>query len=452
MLDDDDDDLPVPTVWELERIPKRPCDPRRKQRLLADAELYTRLSAQYGPQIFDHGLTARAIVRAITSWFDDCDLWLEATGQDPIHGTYLRKAERLALECWLWETHDRLGRLGSEDPQGGKKGARNPDRWKLKKSPDHDRPWPGARNWAPRRWFGPSPSGKPLTISTSRAVGMREQLDDKYADEVAWDEGAWLGGVVQVDPKELPSTRNHPSPGGSWSVAKVGGFLKWAKKLPKWEPCSGPLDVRIWEVEPKHPHRQLRCDVPIWQARYEPEIDVDPPQSVLDQTHKPPREPPTRIVTGRFRVGYTHHLSLQGPLLPRIALDPAKTIDVQRYLRPQRRPQGAQYTLDLIWLEVRTDIPRSLGAGAYLFAVPNAPRSLVGERLRSPYESRGFPSRWRHKGAKGWAASTLEKRPGAWALHHVEAPANALSAKREECRRRREAATDGLLSNFAAVA
>src|SRR5262249_25126969 len=35
----------------------------------------------------------------------------------------------------------------------------------------------------------------------------------------------------------------------------------------------------------KHPHRQLRCDVPIWQARYEPEIDVDPPQSVLDQTH-----------------------------------------------------------------------------------------------------------------------------------------------------------------------
>src|SRR5262249_19051199 len=220
MLDDDDDDLPVPTVWELERIPKRPCDPRRKQRLLADAELYTRLSAQYGPQIFDHGLTARAIVRAITSWFDDCDLWLEATGQDPIHGTYLRKAERLALECWLWETHDRSGRLGSEDPQGGKKGARNPDRWKLKKSPDHDRPGRGARNWAPRRWFGPPPSGKPLTISTSHARATRRQVRGR--GRLGRGRVAWWGS-----PGRSKRASEHPEPSQPWRlmVGRQGGRL-----------------------------------------------------------------------------------------------------------------------------------------------------------------------------------------------------------------------------------
>jgi hypothetical protein len=322
MLDDDDDDLPVPTVWELERIPKRPRDPRRKQRLLADAELYTRLSAQYGPQIFDHGLTARAIVRAITSWFDDCDLWLEATGQDPVH-----RKERLALECWLWETHDRSGRLGAEDPQGGKKGARNPDRWKLKKSPDHDRPWPappssplarwivhGAvldlvghskhppRKWSPRRWFGPCPSGKPLTISIAGAKdrrGMLAEIRGLDDGQLAEMQAAGDDRKLVVDnPLEPLTQRKDLKPLGFWSVGREGGELKWEKKRPQWHwrdveirECVGPLDVKIWEVEPKHPHRALRCDVPIWRARYEPEIDVDPPQSVLEQTHEPPSEP-----------------------------------------------------------------------------------------------------------------------------------------------------------------
>jgi hypothetical protein len=60
---------------------------------------------------------------------------------------------------------------------------------------------------------------------------------------------------------------------------------------------------------------------------------------------------------------------------------------------------------------------------------------------------------WRpDKNANGWAAEQPKKRPGAWALEYVEKAANELSAKREECRRRREAAIDGLLSNFAAVA
>jgi hypothetical protein len=53
--------------------------------------------------------------------------------------------------------------------------------------------------------------------------------------------------------------------------------------------------------------------------------------------------------------------------------------------------------------------------------------------------------------SRRWAAFVPEKHPSAWALKHVEQPALLISAKREECRRRADAAVCGLLSNFGCV-
>jgi hypothetical protein len=117
----------------------------------------------------------------------------------------------------------------------------------------------------------------------------------------------------------------------------------------------------------------------------------------------------------------------------------------------QQSHSGAAQNIRLT-LNGLTDMPATLGAGAYLFAVPNVARVLKREVLRSPYIPRnGEPLFRPDKGSARWAAANPDKRPGAWAQRHVEMPADALSAKREECRRRRDAAIDGLLSNFGCV-
>src|SRR5205823_2668733 len=115
---------------------------RRRHRLLADADLINELVAVYGRAVTDglieEGFTARAFVRAVRLIDEDLDLWFEATGERLVFRN-LGGAERLALDCWLWETHDR---------------ASQPERYKPKKSPEHDRPWPNPpQRWAPRRWL-----------------------------------------------------------------------------------------------------------------------------------------------------------------------------------------------------------------------------------------------------------------------------------------------------------
>src|SRR5262249_24185884 len=224
------------------------------------------------------------------------------TGQDPVPRNHLRKSERLGLWCWEWETE---GRQLQEQ------------RYKPRKSSKHDEPWrPGygllssARQtcasiaqydpyrWAPRRWFGPCPPGKPLQISIVSKQTRRQQLDDEFYLEEnpksSWVEGLEAAGLRQ---------RKDPKADGFWSVHRTDGKLQWAKKHPKWEPCKGPLDTKVWEVEPLHPHRPLRCDVPIWRARYEPEIDVDPPSSVLEQRHERPDATLVPVLVGNFRLG-----------------------------------------------------------------------------------------------------------------------------------------------------
>jgi hypothetical protein len=276
--------LPRRSLTSTERVQKK----RRLDFLKADAELYNRLVAQYGRRVTDflieHGFTPRVFIAEETPILDDLDLFREATPPPPPFAwdgrvSSLIGKERLALECWLWETHDRSGRLGRPDPQGGKKGARNPDRWKPNKSTDHDRPWPappfsplarwiahGAvldlggyskhapRNWSPRRWFGPGQSAPPLQISIARALGLRAQLDAEY------DEEAFL--TAEVLPEQ--TKRNHPNPGGFY-----GPKRGW------WGPETEPGRSLLGGPQP---------------VEYCSEIDEPPPKSVLLQTHEPPDE------------------------------------------------------------------------------------------------------------------------------------------------------------------
>jgi hypothetical protein len=180
------DDVELATLEALEILPERPLTPterthkrRRRHRLLADADLINELVALYGRGVTDGliegGFTARAFVRAMRLIDEDLDLWFEATGERLVFRN-LGGAERLALECWLWETHDR---------------ARQPERYKPNKSPDHDRPWARApARWAPRRWFpsGGDPlfpsGGNPLEISVGRAAWQDWELED--SDEWSW--------------------------------------------------------------------------------------------------------------------------------------------------------------------------------------------------------------------------------------------------------------------------
>jgi hypothetical protein len=130
-----DDELA--TLEALETLPERPLTPterthkrRRRHRLLADADRINELVALYGGAVTDGliegGFTARAFVHAMTLIEEDLDLWFEATGERLVFRN-LGRAERLALECWLWEIHDR---------------ARQPERYKpdrpLDQRPDEE--------------------------------------------------------------------------------------------------------------------------------------------------------------------------------------------------------------------------------------------------------------------------------------------------------------------------
>jgi hypothetical protein len=121
MLDlDEDNELP-PEAFDWRFAPRearqrgltdteRTRKKRRLALLIADADLYNELLANYGRHVLDRlieeGITARAFLRAVMFIGEDLDLWLEATGERLVFRN-LGPAERRGLECWLWETHDR---------------------------------------------------------------------------------------------------------------------------------------------------------------------------------------------------------------------------------------------------------------------------------------------------------------------------------------------------------
>jgi hypothetical protein len=121
MLDlDEDNELP-PEAFDWRFAPRearqrgltdteRTRKKRRLALLLADADLYNELLANYGRHVLDRlieeGITARAFLCAVMLIEEDLDLWLEATGERLVFRN-LGPAERRGLECWLWERHDR---------------------------------------------------------------------------------------------------------------------------------------------------------------------------------------------------------------------------------------------------------------------------------------------------------------------------------------------------------
>jgi hypothetical protein len=343
--------------------------------------------------------------------------WQATTGE---RLPWLNRAELLALQA---SRHDRARRD-----------------YKPNKSPDHDIPWSGAVNWAPRRWFGPCPSGKPQQMSIARA---REGVHHDYD----LDRMLLATEIGQEDSRnttyQLLSERNHPNPGGFWEPER--GY---------WGPVTAPIKQRVV---------------------YRREIDEQPPESVLRQKHEPPGEPGPPPIVGVFRQGrppawinsfYDLRGIIPGNWSPNRQPKVARAIGYQRpywdhhiialaagerwTTKPQRRTADAPYTIDLIWREV--DIgPTSAGVhhapqpfSPWICHVVDCPsldeyprRTLAGEILRSPFFPRGFEKLFRQRGdAIGWAANNPDRRPGTWAQRHVEAPANVLTAKREERRRR----------------
>jgi hypothetical protein len=138
--------------------------------------------------------------------------------------------------------------------------------YKPSKSPDHDAPWPNPpAEWAPRRWFGPCPSGPPLQISIARALNQaRAKTRAQLAAEVASGEWRESGGWWRDTSARPIAERNHPKPLGFWSVRRDGITQRLIWKDAKWEPCE----------------------------------DENPPHSVLARTRKPPEKPePSFILT-----------------------------------------------------------------------------------------------------------------------------------------------------------
>lgn len=422
--------------------------------------------------------TPLALLGAESAVRVDLDLWAEATGE---RLTSLTEFQRLGLEAWLWETHDR---------------ARNPDRWKPNKSSKHDAPWPLSprwewvacavsppeikfrfnrpalittplrrsgddgywqlsgrarvpERWAPRRWFHPRNEFSrvieqmlgvktdapkisvrrllglraPLTMSITGAADRRQMLGEIGGDEdaIAFEQAQQIADAdyaKAVEGLEGLSRRKHPNPGGFY-----GPKRGW------WGPDTEPGCSLLGGPQP---------------AAYCAEKDEPPPESELEQTHEPPSEPEfSRIIVGSFRLGKPPAWANSFYDLPGRTGGTARwkvgdgkptgrrywdqhVIDVVagvRWPTKPRRPLAAQYTLDEIWEE-----PTSVGI--HFVVLPF--RKLIGHRLRSPYEPRGFPALFRRMdGAAGWAAVVPNRRAGAWARRYVEGRADELDAKRK---------------------
>jgi|SRR6516225_5952358 hypothetical protein len=414
----DDEDLAILVALEArdaaDRLAKSDVDRqrkrRRRKRLFDDADRYTRLSAQYGVEVLDGliagGWTARAFTRAHSLILDELIYWAEATGECLPACQVLREAERRNLEIWKWEDDRRTLEYRVRFATGGIAP------FEPRKSPDHDRPWPDAPpGWAPRRWFRgdiikalrklfPGLPLHPLTISVSRALNReRAQARAELATEThgSWEDGKHSDDASTIEPI---AERNHPKPQGFWSVKKntLTQRLVWGDC--KWEPCE----------------------------------DEPPPASVLTQHHqrietidwpKPIVLPPGVRLRDYWPTAKTWRPDWKTPKLLEEITIPASAAERSVCLEAVL---GAEWTA---WSRQPGLVVRRSSDGAWFLdnVKHRPPPSRVSRDRRSPIVP-------------------CKSRPGAWALKHVETPADELAAKRAECKRRREAAIDGLMSNF----
>jgi hypothetical protein len=119
--------------WGAGKAPKREFDEgiRRRDGQLPWVDLFNRLVV-HGTNILDHMVENRVgpfqVASAWSQILDDLDLWAEATGER-LAPRLLGRAEEQALECWLWETHDRKRQDGRRKPN--KSPERNTPTWPL---------------------------------------------------------------------------------------------------------------------------------------------------------------------------------------------------------------------------------------------------------------------------------------------------------------------------------
>src|SRR5262245_6523174 len=111
-----------------------------------------------------------ALKAGLSEIWDDLDLWFEAIGERRLR--HLREAERLGLECWLWEMHDR---------------ARSSAR-RVPEQPLHERP---DEELSVRGWSrGSNLAEEKALRHLGRAGGLRDQLRAEHEHDGlgdAWD-------------------------------------------------------------------------------------------------------------------------------------------------------------------------------------------------------------------------------------------------------------------------
>jgi hypothetical protein len=461
---------PASSTARSHRRRRRLRQGERQARLMADAALYNEIVAEYGREVLDAliegGWTARAFVSAAVQTRREVQRWREATGQDPVHGSYLRESERLALRCYRWEAHDRaLQEIAAAVPIRGEKDGevidlaipiyrRSGERVRGERRPD--------------RIYG---TWVEDLEGDNKVVSPNSRLADQFQTENAYD-GA---GDTYLEAAELWKLRKRQGRTGriallrlkdgtqkqcvtAWAAGPPSaievtaelallyrGSLVWEEMRWRWRV---PADLSEWVDERSgRPWRAwARVKLPLighvddlfvfayvraWPAHYRTKNDAVPYRPPIcyaldpelgDWKHRP--DPENSFVQRRRNVPELKNWEKAGwgfeapeHFTSRIGEEPVG-------------PEDDENNPDLK-------------------ARPERPRGFV---IALRIEERGFPGYWQW--APGWIKQPkkLRSHPGAYTLRYVEQPADALSAKREECRRRREAAIDGLLSNFAAVA
>jgi hypothetical protein len=495
----DDDLLP----WQLERLPKRKLtktDYRRRERTV---EFLNELIAQFGRGVGDlvieHGVTPAAFEAIRQQIILDLEFWELATGQ---RLSELRPEQHLALEASRWECCERRRQEIAAWAQAipiwrwvpGRADGKRPDWWFYSIEGEESTAavspvsqlrdqflaehggnyWLEAASlWALRKAIGRAggrmaklrfKDGTYKQCVTAWAAGepsaipITAELKQLYRGALVWEEYRWRWHV----PSDLEDRIDELS-GRPWRV--------WARvKLPLPGHVDDLFDFAY--VRPWPAHYRTKYDA----VPYRPPICYALDPELGDWKHRPDFE---KSFVQRWRnipelknwdkAGWgfdapEHHTSGIGeePDDDESDLDarPERRRAFLITLRIEERGFQGYWQRDPGWAAKHSPAqvyePLDYNLKKRLRSLDDVCKTidkhlprLVRKRLRSKgvlflVHGNGYWHRPHYK-----PKAKPSQSPGAYTLRHVEAPALALSAKREECRRRREAAIDGLLSNAA---
>jgi hypothetical protein len=419
-VDDEDlDDLSVIRVLEaLEALPQQPLTPAqrmRKQRRKWGLEgkkgfddgdrgggqesfvyLYNQIVNRWGQAAADlmirHRVQPFRLNEALLQIDVDLELWFEATGERVDRP--LGAAQCLGLEAWLWERHDRL---------------RDPNRY-VPESPPNERP---DEEISCRQGKGRPANARQFLSQQMEREDALEADEDQTFDRFCKCETYWLFFEFRV-----VRMRSRATPDADDSAdSNIGDMLAWLWRFQKQNTRAARSTrlgrIRALVLEDGQKRQCLTAwpasDVRVW-SRGETEAWRAP------RHHSP-------------------ELRLTGPLSARWRQDGYDF------------PHAGHGITIARWHELRAERAPRAGAGYLplrLITKQATRRDNAVDRLRRVFVGYHYVAGCERR----WAAVTPDRCPSAWAECYVEMPARALSAKREECRRRREAAIDGLLSSF----